>query len=739
MSYEGLRLIQPQAATANFVPDLCMRGRGACPTSGPGAGRMPAPSAVLPLIDAFPLPSPNGLEDAVNGFGQFIGNWSNPSSLDSTSVRLDHVVNKKLRVFFRFSDTGSYSAIRRPSPNYAPSLDQISSYSLRTYTAGVNTILANRLSNEFRLNYSSNATTQSQVIDAFGGSASVNLAQLSNLSAGTAFSVGFVYGGYEILLEPYRQSGAQNQWNLVDTVSLSLGRHQLKFGADYRRLAPFVIPATSIGAFYYLSETSVEANDAVTLGQARAPGHPLYANFSAFAQDEWRLSRGLSLSLGLRWEVNPAPGVTQGLKPYTFQGSGPNTWTLAPQGTPLWRTTWYNFAPRLGVAYTIRKDPGWETVVRAGTGIFFDSGQQLGSLGFQGPGFVAETGFVLGAFPVFQAGIPSIVNPPTSPYAAVPYGFAPHLQLPYTFQWNTSLEQAIGKSQALTISYVGSHASRLLQQNQFSSSVNPDALPFLFIQNGLSSDYDSLQVQFQRRLTGGLTALASYTWSRCTDYGSENYSLGYQHGNCDFDVRHNFSGAFSYDLPNGGSKGFVNDILHHWGIDDRFVARTAFPVTLYGEGLLQTNGQFYDSGLNLVQNQPIYLYGANCATVLQGLGDLASGQGCPGRRAINPNAFTLATSGIGDAPRNFARGLGAWQMDLAVRRDFPIHERLKLQIRAETFNVFNHPNFGQVSGNFGTSNFGQFTSTLANSLGVLSPLYQMGGPRSIQFALKLVF
>jgi hypothetical protein len=559
------------------------------------------------------------------------------------------------------------------------------------------------------------------------------------LSAGTAFSVGFVYKG-EILLEPYRQSGAQSQWNLVDTLSLSLGRHQLKFGVDYRRLAPFVIPSTSIGAFYYISEPSVEANNAFTIGQARAPGHPLYANFSAFAQDEWRLSQGLSLSLGLRWEVNPAPSVTQGLKPYTLQGSGPDTWTVAPQGTPLWHTTWYNFAPRLGVAYRIRNAAGWETVMRGGAGIFFDSGQQLGSLGFQGPGFIAQTPFVLGAFPVLQAGIPSIVNPPTPPFATFPYGFAPHVQLPYTIQWNVSLEQALGKSQALTISYVGSHASRLLQQNQFSSSVNPTPT-FLFIQNGLSSDYDSLQFQFQRRLTRGLTTLASYTWSHCLDYGSENYSLGYQRGNCDFDVRHNFSAAFSYDLPNVGHNVAASALLHHWGLDDRFTARTAFPVTLYGAGLLQPNGQFYDSGLNLVQNQPVYLYGANCATVLQNLPqpELAPGQGCPGGRAINPNAFTLATSSLGDAPRNFARGLGAWQMDMAVRRDFPIHERLKLQFRAETFNIFNHPNFGQVSGNFGAGKFGQFTSTLANSLGVLSPLYQMGGPRSMQFALKLVF
>jgi hypothetical protein len=82
-------------------------------------------------------------------------------------------------------------------------------------------------------------------------------------------------------------------------------------------------------------------------------------------------------------------------------------------------------------------------------------------------------------------------------------------------------------------------------------------------------------------------------------------------------------------------------------------------------------------------------------------------------------------------------------MDLAVRRDFPIHERLKLQFRAEAFNVFNHPNFGTINsffcppGPFCT--FGQATRTLAHSLGVLGPLYQMGGPRSMQFALKLAF
>ena len=104
-----------------------------------------------------------------------------------------------------------------------------------------------------------------------------------------------------------------------------------------------------------------------------------------------------------------------------------------------------------------------------------------------------------------------------------------------------------------------------------------------------------------------------------------------------------------------------------------------------------------------------------------------------------PMPLPTVNSGLGDAPRNFARGFGAWQMDMAIRREFPIHERLKLQFRAEAFNIFNHPNFGTINPYFGQPTFGQATATLANSLGILSPLYQMGGPRSMQFALKLVF
>jgi hypothetical protein len=726
VSYEGLRLTAPHAASVNYVPDLCMRGKGACP-----AGRMPAPDAVEQPLNAFAVPSPNGIDDLTNGIAEFVGSWPSPSSINSTSVRFDHVANDKLRLFFRFSSAGSSLKTGGWNPS-------ISTNNLRTYTTGASMGFSSRLSDEFRLNYSSNGATSSQSIDEFGGSVPVDLASLSDVGAGSNVSFGLVYSTYNVSIGQQRSSGAERQWNLVDTVSLAMGRHQFKFGADFRRLTPFAIPATPVVQSFYSSEPAVETNNATAIVIAYAPAYPLYVNLSGFAQDEWRPSQRLSLSFGLRWDVNPAPGVTQGLKPYTARGSDPNTIALAPQGTPLWPTGWHNFAPRLAVAYILHNSRGRETVVRSGGGVFYDTGQQLGSEGFNGPGFSALTCCPSTSFPVIPA-IPTIVNPPVPPYNSTIYAFPAHLQLPYTLQWNVSIEQELGESQAYTVSYVGSHASRLLQQNFFVPADNPSIQYFYSISNQLTSDYNSLQVQFRRRLSRGLTALASYTWSHCIDYGSENYNYSYQRGNCDFDVRHNFSAAFSYDLPNVGRNSFANAALHHWGLDDRLTARTGFPVTLYGNTLLQPNGQFFDSGLSFVPGQPVYLYGANCDSILQGLGDLAPGKVCPGGRAINPDAFTPVNSGLGDTPRNFARGFGAVQMNLAVRREFPIAERLKLQFRAEAFNIFNRPNFGVVNGVFGQNTFGQATATLSNSLGILNPLYQTGGPRSMQFALKLTF
>ena len=748
-SYEGLRLTQPQEATVSPVPTIALR------TTAPGAFQ--------PVLNAFPLPHcptpPRGCAtDLGNGFGDFVGAWSNPSRLDAYSVRLDHEYNNRFRLFFRFAETPS-SVISRTGGNAVPTPSNVSTSqsTTRTYTVGLTSVFNARVSSEFRLNYSSNEVVSTGKIDSFGGNMPVDLAQLQGLGPGAEVDLNFFVPGVVSLLGQNRQAGVQRQWNLVDTVSLSIGRHQLKFGADYRRLTPTATPVNPSVQYSYVSESEIVSNSASqATATSSSAAYPLYLNFSAFAQDEWKATPRLSLSIGLRWEVNPPPGVTQGLMPYTLQGPSLSALTLAPQGTPLWKTTWLNFAPRLGAAYILRDSPGWETVVRGGGGVFFDTGQQFGSLGFNGPGFHAFNSIPSAAFPQPAAVLtPQIVIPPIAPYIQ-PYYFSPHLQLPYTLQWNGSLQQALGGSQTVTVSYVGSHAARLLRQNIYLGPAvnNPNVIVFFVGDNGLTSDYGALQVQYQRRLTRGLTAMGSYTWSHCIDYGSTNVvapslTFVYLRGNCDFDVRHSFNSAFSYDLPNALKGRFARAVLHHWGIDNRFTARTGFPVTVTGGEIIEpATGQLYFANLDLVSGQPMYLYGSNCAAIYN------NGLGCPGGRAINPGAFcdpsVVACLG-GSSLRNFLRGFGAWQMNLAVRREFPIRERFKLQFRAETFNVFNHPNFGTINSQSYCSpssnspsfapgcTFGQAIHTLAGSSGILSPLYQMGGPRSMQFALKLVF
>jgi len=745
-SYEGLRLHQPQAAHVTFVPDAQLRAN--------------TPAPLQQVLNAFPVA--NGI-DLGTGFAEFISTSSNPSAIDATSVRLDHIVSDKLRLFFRFSNTSSSQGVQ---DFLVASVVDSTSFTTRTYTLGATSPLSNRLSNEFRLNYSSNTQTISATPGTFGGAAPVNLFQLQGFTAGANANhdveVGLYFGigtpdFHYATIAQHGNLGEQKQWNVVDTVSTALGSHQLKFGFDFRRLEPGIFVESPAAIYRYFYASSAQANSVdLGFGDTNAPANPVYTNFSAFAQDEWKLTPRLSLSFGLRWEVNPAPGAAEGDIPYTAQGSidDLSALALAPKGTALWQTTWFNFAPRLGAAYIVRNTPGYEMVLRGGGGVFFDTGQQLGSIGYNGPGFFAMTplfGGLVGSpasFPLPASQVtPAIVNPPVAPYTESVYAFPTHLQLPYTLQWNASVEQALGNSQALTVSYVGAHGARLLEeQNIAAQSFNPNfADGMVFVRNGLTSDYNALQVQYRRRLTRGLQALASYTWSHSIDYGSYNFVVPYQRGNSDFDIRQQFSSAFSYDFPNKFQNRVARAVLHHWGLDDRFTARTGFPVALNGNLVFDPlTGQGFNSGLNLVPGQPTYIYGTECALVYNN--GLPGGPGCPGGRAINPNAFSLPTgNNAGNAPRNFARGFGAWQMDLAVRREFPINEKLKLLFRAEAFNVFNHPNFGTIDSTYCSPSagpgctFGQATATLANSLFGLSSLYQMGGPRSIQFALKLLF
>jgi hypothetical protein len=712
-SYEGLRLDQPTAATIQYVPDLFLRQQ--------------ATSAIQPILNAFPLP--NGVDygsAADPSLAQFIESYSSPSTIDSTSIRVDHVISPKLSVFFRFGDTPSSTVSR---PNFAR---DTTSSNATTYTLGATSQLSHRLSDEFRLGYARSNSSQIGVLDNFGGATPTNLtADLGGNSSVTALPQIILYysGIGESYMAPYYGMNLSRQWNLVDTLNLSLGHHNVKIGIDYRHIkSPIVTPFLIPIAEFLETQTILSGTPDVSEISNNKSATPLFNETALFVQDEWRLRPRVTVSMGLRWEVDPPPTEQHGDDAYTLLGgiNKPASLSLAPQGTPLWKTDWYNFAPRLGIAWTLHDQPGRETVVRGGGGVFFDTANEIAALGYSNFGFSAYQ---------LYSGVPipytaSELNVPitnTAPYTSgTIIAYPSHLQLPYTLEWNASIQQALGNNQAFTISYVASDGRRLLGRQQLSlTSLNPEFGIVQYLANGITSNYQSLQLQFQRSVTHGLHALASYTWSHSIDFGSEATELPLQRGNSDVDVRNNFQTGISWDFPTARSRELLRDLINGWGLDARLNARTAFPVTLGGNLTLDpTTGREYDGNLNLVSGQPTYLYGSQY----------------PGGKAINPGAFSLPPTGsVGDAPRNFVRGFGATQLNLAIRREFPLKDSIRLQFRAEAFNIFNHPNFGYVDPNYTDATFGQSTEMLNSSLGTVASQYQEGGPRSMQFSLRLSF
>lgn len=718
VSYEALRLRTPQSGITTHVPSMSLRQS----TTG----------VLQAALNAFPVP--NGPDNG-NGLTTFTTSYSNPASLDSTSIRIDHSFSDNFKVFGRLGISPS-STTPRLLANVAQTSPQEADAT--PLTLGVTNILSPVMSNEFRFNSTWSHSGIGYTSSSFGGATPFSLSSLPVVGNDPYNRLNLSFNwGLRPALSFLPQDIHQRQLNFIDTFNLITGRHSLKLGVDYRRLnneahvPPLFNPVT------FASAAEVLSNQASTNALARfslAYLKPVYQNFSAFVQDDWKITERLSLSAGLRWELNPAPFDADGNDPYTIdQISDLSTTTLAPPGSPLWKTTWNNFAPRIGLAWQARQTPGFETIVRAGGGMFYDLGNNLASSGYGRVGYRTTVRFVRTPFPFTEEQVDSVPAPSTTPpYTETVLTADPNLKLPYTLQWNAAVEQGLGRQQSLTVGYVGSRGRRLTAMRVFSPNLQGNTR---FINNGLylttnhgASQYDGLQVQFQRKLSSGLQALASYTWSHAIDNSTTNFTL-FQllRASSDYDIRHNFQAAITYDIPGRYQSRALSAILGGWAVDGRVMARSSLPVDV-------TAGTGVDPGTyvqinfhpNVVPGQPLYVEDSNA----------------PGGRRINFNAFQSPPAGVeGNSGRNVARGFAATQTDLAVRRDFLLSERFRLQFRAEAFNVWNQPVFGSIYSQLsnGVVLFGTASNTLNSQLGGLNSLYQSGGPRSMQLALRLHF
>jgi hypothetical protein len=718
-SYEGLRLRLPKFALSN-VPSLTLRQQVA-----PG---------LQPILNSFPIPNGRVL---ANGFAELSASYSDPSTVDATAIRIDHAFNDNLTLFGRYNYAPSSSATR-----FIHNLSAINTNSIKTttLTLGLTALVGSRLTNEFRVNYSNNNASSRLEHDTFGGTIPVPLRVLvpnEHDFGSVQGSAQFPMTGFTCVCTPLVDLVdnfvySQRQFNIVDNVSYALGPHKLKFGVDFRRLNPVIRSNTYFATFQYMTLQQVLNNQSgLSAITASLPVRPVFTNFSAFVQDTWKLSRRLTLDLGVRWEVNPPPDEANGNDAVAVtQIDNLATMQLA-RGTPLYKTTYNNFAPRIGAAYHLSQQPGRETVLRGGFGVFYDTGNDFSGAQFSSFPYTRIITLTNVQFPLDPSRVAPPAIPGLQPTLTPPFplfnAFDPNLKLPYTLQWNLAGEQSLGKSQVFTVSYVGAAGRRLIQRAQFLiTSINPIFTTVNLTTNKATSDYHALQAQFQRRLSGGLQALVSYTWSHAIDEDSTSFTNRLAvRGNAAFDVRHNFTGALTYDLPTPKNLGAAAWAFRRWSIDTTLHAQSALPVDVIA-GLLTNpaDGTRINIRPNLILGVPLYVTDPNV----------------PGGRRINRAAFSTPAAGqSGSLGRNVVRGLPIWQVDFALRRQFKLTEKVNLQFRAEAFNLFNHPNFGAIQTTLTAPNFGQATNTLATNLRGLNQLYQIGGPRSMQFALKLQF
>jgi len=739
-SYEGARLDLPSTMQIQ-VPYFG--------SAVPGCSPSPA---ITPFLEAYP--KPNGSVSSATCTGEFTGAFSNKATLDAGSLRIDHTFNARFSIFGRYNDAPSQIASRTGS------LSEIATTitNTQTVTVGVNMTLSSRVFNAVRANYSTQKAGLNFALDSFGGAVPPDPSVLfGSLSPGqTGAFVAPFDGTAQYNLGP-NANNRTKQLNIVDDLSFTFGAHQLKFGGDYRAIFLDNIAVKNQLTYGFLS-----VQDLISTGQAyifipvtSLPARLLSQSMSLYAQDNWKVSRNLVLTYGVRWELSPAP---KGLGSTTLASwlnvNTPSAIRLAPAGTPSWHTTYGNFAPRLGIAYSL--DQAGSLVLRAGVGVFYDLG--VGASANLDGNFpnTAESVYLNQSLPVtnIDSFLPPISSMP--PYPSFALGFDPNLKLPRSYQWNVALEKSFGGRQAISATYVGQAGRDLLRQEDLYQPNVDFQGAFELDGNDARSNYNALQLQYRRPLSSRVQALLNYTYSHSLDNASNDVIAGLSntvisaandYASSDFDVRHSFSGALTFAVPSVGTSGPVALLTKGWSLDTVVVARTGFPVSPTVSAPSSLGASYIRP--DRVLGQPFYLFGMQCAQVFGpisegGNGVLQAGETCPGGMGLNPAAFDAATPVAEDRQgtlgRNAIPGFGLTQVDLSIGRKFPITERLNLQFRADAFNLFNHPNFTNPAAFLsGGPSYLLSQQTLNIGLGGLNPLFQEGGPRSLQLSLRLAF
>ena len=602
-------------------------------------------------------------------------------------------------------------------------------------------------------------------------------------------------------------------WHFIDNYSWKVGRHDIKFGYEFRRTSIQIQQNSNFrGKLSFDDLTSFI--EGLPSGGSQASGytnrHEYENNQGLYVQDTFRWTSRLTLNLGLRWDYFGIPGEENSLF-YRIVSTPDGAGALVRIGggsgiSRLYNPDYNNFAPRIAFAYDLNGKGS--TVLRGGWGLFYDAFSQdmfLGHLPYNctfcpGP---AYTG--IGPAPITFSSATSGPIATNSPVYVEPsplgsfFGVDPNIRTPYVQNWNLNIQQAVGTKAVAQIAYVGSKGTNLfrfrdINQPSQAQITSYDTGPgcaggytapncpiagfdsggnvprtaysnFYYVNQEEStawSNYNSLQLSFRVNGWHGLFSQANFVWAHSIDNASDledfipnasqpNNSLAPQleKGDSNFDIRRRFTWNFSYQFPK--TTGSMQKLKNGWGIDGVLNLQDGQPFNFnYNfQGDYSGSGEGFDRPDVVGQIR----YGSAPASFI----DLTSFQvpctfGNTTATSSSGDSNCLAgTRHFGDLGRNSLRGPSFKEFNFSVFKNTALTERLNLELRAEFFNLFNHPNFANpllpnfiadpgVNGIDGSGRgVGSYALTATGDVGIGNPFLGGGGPRGIQFAAKFTF
>jgi hypothetical protein len=753
-AYEGVRAEGLSASSAT-VPTALMRQGNFSEIStavrNPLTGQ-PFPGNIIPtsqlsptalkLLEFYPATTSSGTGNNLQG------NGSNTDNIDQFLGRVDQNLGNKVRLYARYNWHDSYNSNIGVIPITGITQPRVNKNSLFTYT---HTLKPNLL-NDFRIGYHRidfDTLNQFAVnglkdvgsglgIPGFDGDVkfnnpglpSVNISNFAGLSAGGT-------NWYQF----------DTTFQLSNVLAYNRGSHNVRTGLDLRRLATGRRAANDPrGRFDFTGDITGYSVADFMLGLPRTvitstdqlQGHVGGWRNGFFVNDVWQAARNLTLSLGLRYELNTPVQTYAGYASMLAE----DQLTLIPSSFPAkgFKFTEPNnkdIAPRLGATYRL----GEKTVVRAGYGIYYNP-NQMNSFTFltNNPPLAPVSTFTNDATnPTLSFEHPlGVVGPAVAPDVISPTRHLPNARKD---QWSFDIEREIARGTALNLEYVGSHTSNL-DRSFFNNTPTPGAGTVdsrrptsryrsrRIIQNDLIGDYDAVSLILRKRMSHGLQADAHYTWSRTRDMATHsngggqtmnNYDIWADYGPASWDIPHRFVASYIYDVPffKDSSQPVLKYVVAGWQLGGVTTIQSGSPVNVT---ISADRANIGISGLqrpDLIGAVPSMNCQPNSAgtTAVSRLNLI---------NCFDSAAFAMpAQFTFGNAPRNLLRGPNSNITDLSMMKNVPIGGHARLQIRAEMFNVFNRVNYGNPGSTFGAASFGIISSA--------------GSMRQIQLGAKLLF